>query len=248
VQNFQIHISDRYLLLAKSGKAMEGPTPPVPKIVDLHGQLRDPYSGNALEEGQEGPGSIFHAPSSRSDPDYRLFTGEDITIPFSQLMEQLRAAGFEGENIFMITTPRPQDIDRVPSPPPPQLDHVNGSGVETSFGYFYRTKCNYCWAIVQGRERERGFTLREINQAAENGCSTCAVLYAGITRFADLIFPKYESGGVRVRQKENGRSRLLSETRAVNVCFDEYGGETIVLSFNGSSKPENSIANLGHPK
>jgi hypothetical protein len=228
---------------------MEGSKPPLPKIVDLHGQLRDPYSGNPLEEGQEGPDSIFHVPSSSSKtaPDYRLYNGKDTTIPFSQFMETLRAQGFEGDNIFMHATPRPEDLDRVPSPLPSPRDYKD-SAFEISLGNLYRTTCNYCWAIVRGKERETGFTLREIDQAARNGCSACGVLHAGITHFADLVFPKYQSGRVRVRQKENGKSRLLSETGAVDVRFDEYGGETLVLTFNGSSKSVKPFANVNRSR
>jgi hypothetical protein len=225
---------------------MEGPPPPLPRIMDQNGRIRDPYTGNPLEDGQEGPGSIFHVPSSRDKPDYRLFTGKDTSKSFSEVMENLRAAGFEGEYIMMLVTPRPEDLDRIPSPPPPEGNHISSSGVETAFGNLYRTECNYCWAIACGNERENGFTLQEINQAAANDCSTCYVLHTGITRFADLIFPEYDSRRIRVRQKEHGKSNLLSDTRAVYVSFDEYAGETMVLSFNGSGKCGRILRNLNH--
>lgn len=211
---------------------MEKSTSHTPLVMDLHGQLRDPNTGNALSDGQEMPGSIFHAVSSVESrtPDYQVFTGPDQTTPFSKIMEQMRAAGFQGNNVFLHLTPRPEDIDRVPSPPPPEMAPGQyNHGFST--GQLHRTKCNYCWAVVRDKERERGFTLAEIEQAARNGCSTCGVLRAGIKKFADLIFPRYDLGKVRVRQKENGTSKLLSETNTVGVTFDEYGGETISLTF-----------------
>jgi hypothetical protein len=204
----------------------------VPLVMDLHGQLRHPKTGNPLSDGQEMPGSIFHVLSRDEDraPEYQLFTGPDQITPFSKFMELIRANGFQGNSIFLHITPRPEDIDRVPSPPPPEMaPGQHNYGVST--GRLHRTKCNYCWAIVRDKERERGFTLAEIEQAARNGCSTCRVLRAGITKFADLLFPRYDFGKVRVRQKENGTSKLLSETNNVRVTFDEYGGESISLTF-----------------
>lgn len=220
---------------------MDDSVPPLPIVYNQHGQLLDPYTGNPLEDGQEGPDSIFYVPSSSRDrPDYMLFMGDEGPIPFSEVMKKTRDAGFEGSTVGVFTTPRPEDRDRVPSPPPLQLDETSSFGVEIVHGNFYRGKCNYCWAIVQGKEREWGFTLREINQAADKGCSTCKVLYTGITRFADLIFPKYECGRVRVRQGDNRsrpiQSKQLSEIGVVTVCFDDFGGETIALSWMASGK------------
>jgi hypothetical protein len=209
--------------------------PALPEIYDLHGRLRDPYTGNPLEEGQEGPNSIFYVSglSSATNPDYRLFTGPDTTIPFSEMMQMLRNAGFEGRSITMHTTPRPQDAERVPSPPP---KGYNDTEETMSFGSPYRTNCNYCWAIIKQKERERGFRLHEIRGAADRGCSACGVLYAGICRFAGMLFERFDISKVRVRQMESGRSKLLGDTKKVNVCFDEYNGENIDLSFKGEGK------------
>jgi hypothetical protein len=204
----------------------------LPEIYDLHGRLRDPYTGNPLEEGQEGPNSIFYVPglTSATNPDYMLFTGPDTAIPFSEMMQKMRDAGFEGGNIMMNITPRPQDAERVPSPPPKGYNDTEDA---MSFGSLYRTNCNYCWAIIKGKERERGFRLQEIKGAAESGCSTCGVLYAGICRFAGILFERYDMSKVRVRQLELGRSRLLEDAKKVNVCFDEYNGEAFDLNFKG---------------
>jgi hypothetical protein len=215
---------------------------PLPIVYNQHGQLLDPYSGNPLEEGQEGPDSIFYVPlSSPHRPNYVLFAGDDGSpIEFPEVMRKLRETGFEGSTVGVFTTPKPEDRDRVPAPPPLQLDETTSAGVEIVRGNFYRGKCNYCWAVVQSEEREWGFTLREIRQAADNGCSTCGVLYAGITHFADLIFHKYECGRVRVRQGNNGgrpiQLKQLSEIGVVTACFDEFGGETIALSWRVSGK------------
>jgi hypothetical protein len=219
----------------------------LPRVLDHHGRVRDPRTGNPMEDGNEGDGSIFAAPHAETAPDYRVFTGNDVSQPFSEVMETLRRAGFEGDSVTLMLTPRPQDVDRVPSPPPPAAHHSDFN-VETSLGSFYHTECAYCWAVVQGKERERGFTLREICQAAAQGCSTCNVLQDGIVEFARLIFPRFSAEKVRVRQKENGESKLLSETRAVNVCFDEYGGETIVLTFGGSGEFAEARGFLGYSK
>jgi hypothetical protein len=218
---------------------MASSTPTVfPTVFDIHGRLLDPTSGAPLPDGQEAPGSIFHVPSSEAAAEPTIHTdlsGNLSTISFSKLMQQMRRQGFEGENVFWDVAPRPEDLERVPSPPPPLVDYSDAD-VETTYASFYCTQCAYCWAVVQGSERSRGFKLSEICQAAIKGCSTCNVLQHGITKFADLLFPKYSNEKVRIRQGENGISKLLSETKAVTVCFDEYGGETIGLTFNGSSR------------
>jgi len=239
---------------------------PLPNVVDFHGRRCDPITGAPLADGQEAPGSIFHAPpescsssrvvirnetliSASQTPGQGAYQGtgtktliflgnklnDGTTISFSQLMEQGRRQGMEPENVFTMVTPKPEDLDRTPSPPPKFVNHTNGD-VEMSFATFYSTQCAYCWAIVQGKERANGFKLSEICQAVADGCSTCEVLWQGIVKFADLLFPKYSYEKVRIRQGENGSSKLLSATKNVTVCFDEYGGETIGLTFDGSSK------------
>jgi hypothetical protein len=231
---------------------MEGPTSATPFVTDLHGRVCDPQTGLPFEEGQAGPGSIFHVPQSSPDPsrrapEYHMYTGENTSVSFSQVMQQAQAQGFQGKNIFILGTPRPQDLNRVPSPPPPEQDDSDPA-FQYSYARFYRTKCNYCWAVVKGSERERGFTLQEIFQAAQKGCSTCNALHDGIIRFANLIFPKYNYEKVRIRQVTHGKSRLLSETKAANVTFDEFGAETMSLSFENSGKPEQIIRSVDHPK
>jgi hypothetical protein len=170
-----------------------------------------------------------------------MYIGQEKTISWEDMMKQMRIQGFQGANIFPMITPRPEDVDRVPSPPPANMGYQHfGEGVETSFASFYQTKCAYCWAIVRGKERERGFKLSEICQAARNGCSTCNVLQLGITKFANLLLPKYNYEKARIRQEYNKRLQLLSEAKSVTVSFDEYGGEMIGLVFDGSSKFQDS--------
>jgi hypothetical protein len=206
----------------------------VPRVYDLHGRQRDPFTGNAMEDGQEGPNSIFYVPGlpSETSPDYVLYMGDGKPTPFSKHMRMLRDAGFEGSSMFMHVTPRPQDRSRIPSPPPDLSDSLKARVVAT----FYRTNCNYCWAIIRGKERESGFRLEEIKGAADRGCGTCDVLLNSIERFANMIFPSFDRSKVRVRQKFEARSQLLSDTKEVRVCFDEYHGETLVLSFSDESK------------
>jgi len=207
------------------------------EIVDIHGRVCDPVTGNPLGEGQEGPGSIFHVPVVDPRGDYQIYTSKDETIGFSKTMEMLRDAGFQGGRIFMHNTPRPEDIDRIPSPPPSQSSRHNDSEVGFSLGNIYRTECAYCWAILRGKERQHGFKLHEIQLAARKGCSTCDVLQTGITAFADLLFPTYNCDKVRIRQEVHKKTRLLSESKNVTVCFDEYEGEVITLAFEASKKP-----------
>jgi hypothetical protein len=208
----------------------------VPRVTDLH----DPFTGNPMEDGQEGPNSIFYVPGMPSEcaPDYRLFTGPDTTISWTEYMQKIRDAGFKGTSITMAVTPRPQDRNRVPSPPP-DLERAkdNGGTVATSFASFWRTNCNYCWAVIRSQEREMGFRLEEIKGAADRGCSTCSVLHDSIRHFADMIFPSYSSSKVRIRQKVKERFRLLSDTQSVRVSFDEYSGEDFFLNF-GEGEPK----------
>ncbi|CAN9476129.1 unnamed protein product [Alternaria alternata] len=131
-----------------------------------------------MEEGQEGPNSIFYVPGmpSETQPDYRLYINGDESISFSEWMKKMRNAGISG---------------RVPSPPPDEKE-VREGGVAMAVARFYRTKCRYCWAIVNERERETGFDMAEIEGAAEKGCNACLVICTGIRHFADMIFPSDE--------------------------------------------------------
>ncbi|CAN9473440.1 unnamed protein product [Alternaria alternata] len=186
-----------------------------------------------MEEGQEGPNSIFYVPGmpSETQPDYRLYINGDESISFSEWMKKMRNAGFQGSHILFGVTPRPQDIRRVPSPPPDEKE-VREGGVAMAVARFYRTKCRYCWAIVNERERETGFDMAEIEGAAEKGCNACLVICTGIRHFADMIFPRYNTRHVRVRQNMRGRQKLLSDTKALVVSFDEYNGESFTLTFS----------------
>ena len=51
-----------------------------------------------------------------------------------------------------------------------------------------------------------------------------------------MLFKRYNILKVRVQQIESGRSKLLRDTKKVNVCFDKYNGETFDLSFKGEGK------------
>ncbi|KAH7418629.1 heterokaryon incompatibility protein-domain-containing protein [Cadophora sp. MPI-SDFR-AT-0126] len=212
----------------------------LPRVTDLYGRQRDPFTGNPMEEGQEGPNSIFYVPGMPSEkgPDYQIFVGADKAISWTEHMQQLRDAGFRGTSIMMSVTPRPQDRDRIPSPPPDfERSRDSTKAVATSYASFWRTKCNYCWAVITHREREMGFRLEEIKSAAVKGCDTCNVLHKGIRHFADMIFPSYDSTKVRVRQNPEERVRLLSDTESVRVSFDEYEGEDFHLEFGQEVEP-----------
>ncbi|KAF2007548.1 HET-domain-containing protein [Amniculicola lignicola CBS 123094] len=186
-----------------------------------------------MEEGQEGPNSIFYVPGMPSEtrPDFRLYTDGDGSISFSEWMQKVRDLGFQGSSISFAVTPRPQDIRRVPLPPPEEKE-ISGGGVAMAVAKFYRIKCNYCWAIVCEAERETGFDLAEIEGAAEKGCSTCLAICAGIRHFADMIFPRYNTKKIRVRQTMKAKSKLLSDTEAMVVSFDEFNGESFTLTFS----------------
>ncbi|KAJ8110731.1 hypothetical protein OPT61_g6497 [Boeremia exigua] len=205
---------------------------PYLRITDLHGRQRDVHTGNIMEDGQEGPNSIFYVPGMPSEtrPDYRLYVG-DKTITFSEWMNRLRESGFEGSSILFGVTPRPQDLRRAPSPPPDD-EETNEGDVAMAMARFYRTECNYCWAIVCEKQRETGFDLAELKGAAQRGCSTCMVICDGIRHFAGMIFPHHDNQKVRVRQNTKGNSKLLSDTQAMTVTFDEFSGESFTLTFS----------------
>ncbi|KAK5677194.1 hypothetical protein LTS10_010383 [Elasticomyces elasticus] len=217
------------------------------EVIDIYGRICDPITGNPLGEGQEAPGSIFYVPVEDPRRDYQVFVGKAETMPFPKLMEQLRAQGFEGGSMMMHVTPRPEDADRAPSPPPLRPSHQDKSGMEYSLGDIYRTDCAYCWAVMRGKERQRGFGLDEIQQAAKKGCSTCNVLQQSIGEYALMMFPAFSCEKVRIRQQGIGETRLLSDTSEVIVCFDEYQDEFIKLEFKGSRKasPSRPFADKG---
>jgi hypothetical protein len=115
---------------------------------------------------------------------------------------------------------------------------TNGRAIATSTASFWRTKCNYCWAVIRGRGRESGFRLEEIEGAAERGCGACTVLQNSIRHFADMIYPTYSSSKVRVRQKVEAPHALLSDAKLVRVSFDEYNGDDFFLAFSDEGEPE----------
>ena len=213
---------------------MAQPTPFV-EMIDIHGRVCDPVTGNPLGDGQEGPGSIFHVPSKDEPRDYVVFTDQGKK-PWSDVMKTLVNSGFQGGHIMMHSTPRPEDVDRPPSPPPSLTSHQESGGFQVSTGNIYRTQCAYCWAILQGKERERGFKLCEIQQAAAKGCGACDVLCNAVVAFGDIIFASHDNRKVRIRQKGEGITRLLSESKQVTVCFDEHDAEVMKLSIKGTRK------------
>jgi hypothetical protein len=193
-----------------------------------------------LPDGQEGLGSIFHVPNADSASiDVDVKTG-----PIDSIHDLVAAAehhgfekssGYGGGNLFLNLYDDPKTNYKLPSPPP----YWSGDPrqvTETSGGSTYRTSCVYCWAIVNDKERPKGFTLAQLHKAALQGCEVCDGIQKAVSVFAQLLFFGYDERKVRVRQDENQPSRLLSQTRKVSVYFEEYDGETILLQFSDQRK------------
>jgi hypothetical protein len=203
-------------------------------MFDFRGRRLDPETGTLLGSGEETQDSIFYTNRSQKPrPDAER-------NPFLTNFRAGLGPGFEGSgrNVFLHITPHPDDEFKPPSPPPPEMSRgfrTTRSGIDTPLtGIVYRTVCAYCYAILRDRQRERGYRLSEIVQAAAQGCGTCDVIQKVIKSYADLIFSEYDPLKVMVRQSHNTPDQLLSQTKRVTIVFDEYGAESIVLNFDAA--------------
>jgi hypothetical protein len=204
-------------------------------IFDFRGRRLDPETGTLLGGGEETKDSIFYTNKSQnSRPD------AERNPLLADVMAGL-GPGFEGSgrNVFLNITPHHDDEFKPPSPPPPEMSRgfrTTRAGINAPpTSIVYRTVCAYCYAILRDRQRERGYRLSEIVQAAAQGCGTCDVIQKVIKSYADLIFSEYDPLKVMVRQSHNTPNQLLSQTKKVTIVFDEYGGESIVLNFDTAS-------------
>src|SRR5436189_1102211 len=75
--------------------------PPMPRLLDVHGNPIDPSFTMEFApgvDGQESAGSIYHVPSA---PD-----GRRGVVGIDPIMDMLRAAGFAGDTVHFVTVPR----------------------------------------------------------------------------------------------------------------------------------------------
>ena len=211
---------------------------PIPNIFDMDGRLIDPNSPEGMPkpllEGQEGPDSIFYVPSAstRRSPSASTRTspsGLDLTIP--NMLAQLSRQGVQPENFIVRTLVRPKDAeshDLKRQATKPNIPH---------FRMNYRVEdgqppsCPYCKLILEDAEGRKGFDLQELYEVAKSGCETCDVLQLAITYFARFVFLDFDRKRVWVKQSQNSPSMLLSETKMVEVHFEEHHDEVLTLSF-----------------
>lgn len=210
----------------------------------MQGRLLDPHTGMPFPEGQEGVGSIFHAPSAAPVPPSsstahersKQGSGTTVLISYSDILQTLRRVGFRGENIIANITPYPEDEERPAdsaasqsgrSPNLPQ--GLTSSDLESS-------GCRCCSTILAGLERDEGFTLLKLHEAASRGCEACDVLQQSVRHFSKFLFSGYKDEKVRINQGGNQHPGQLAQAKRVSVCFDEYGGETMELSLYGNGK------------
>ena len=208
-----------------------------PTITDIHGRHVDPLTGRILAEGETSTGSIF-APALNDDDGARTrgpgyYGGFGQQKSFQEMMQSLRAAGFKGENITLLVTPRAEEENAPIEPPPPPVVEDPDALYELSRGNIYQTSCGYCWAVLRGKQRTRGFKLDELQQAASQGCGTCRVLTQTIDHFALMVFKSHDAKQVRIRQEYDKTGLLLSQCSSVNVFFDQYNRERLVIEIYG---------------
>jgi hypothetical protein len=211
---------------------------PMPNIFDMDGRLIDPNSPEGMPkpllEGQEGPDSIFYVPSAstRKSPSASTRTspsGLDLTIP--NMLAQLSRQGVQPENLIMRTLVRPKDAE------PHDLKRQAAKPNIPHFRMNYRVEdgqppsCPYCKLILENAEDRKGFDLQELYEVAKSGCETCDVLQLAITYFARFVFLDFNRNRVWVKQSQNSPSMLLSETKMVEVHFEEHQDEVLTLSF-----------------
>ena len=82
----------------------------------------------------------------------------------------------------------------------------------------------------------RGYKLLELRNAGQFGCSACSALYQGITHFAQMLELKYEDWESEIGQKSIENSKLLSETRDINVTFTQNDEHVAQLDFSCTGK------------
>ena len=200
-------------------------------FTDPHGRILD-ENLQPPPDGQQGPGSIFHVPSSETKAAHKAQSGKITSV--EDLLKASEYHGFERRNqyktsnVIMLLTDDPKEESRPPSPPSSQFNALSSEALSGATHY---TACAFCWAVVKGKERWKGFTLKELNGAARQGCDTCNVLQKSIRHFTDIIFPTYEDEKVRVCQSVDHPLKLLSQTKKVSITFEEHGGETISMQF-----------------
>jgi hypothetical protein len=233
-------------------KSPGGPRPvdynvPLPRVVDMQGRLLDPQTGRPLPEGQEGVGSIFHAPSATPVPPTfsrrpiahdRSEQGSStlVKVSHSDLLQQARRQGFQGQNVIMHIIPYPKDEERSSDSAAPQSGRSPKLPQDLTSSDLESSGCHCCGTILAGLERDEGFTLLKLHEAASRGCEACDVLQQSVRHFSKFLFSRYKDEKVRINQGGNQHSRQLAQAKRVSVHFDEYGGETMELSFYGSGK------------
>jgi len=220
---------------------------PMPNIVDQDGHLLDPTSlmgmPQPLAEGQEAPGSIFHVPPAPGSDSRICYTsrapGRDFRAQeesLAALLAQLRRQGFQGNNMIVNSWTTPEDFESFNQKRQAYKQALPHARRNYRVANGQPPLCPYCKAVLENQEDREGFDLQELYEVAKSGCETCDVLHQAITYFAKFVFSDFDMNRVWVKQSQNGPSRLLSETRMVEVRFEEHQDEILTLSFKAAGR------------
>ena len=212
-----------------------------PLIRNFHGDFVDPRTGRIL---RSNPKSIFFSPHQREDNSYVHFDKGSMGNTVPDLLQNFGELGLRPKQVTLMVTPSPSTLAAPVSRPPSrssfQMD--DDDLYEVSGGNTFRSTCGYCWQVSERKQRPRGFTVKELSEAAKAGCDTCNALQRSVRHFGDLVFGHsgYTLDKVRVKQQERAgatfETGLLSHANKVLVHFDEHGGETLEMDFRDSSK------------
>lgn len=190
------------------------------QFVDVNGRLID-INFQPLPDGQEVPSSIFYVPPVRQSNDGPINTIEELVAAFKEHQYQKS----KPSNIIMNLIPIRDGYEDARVAVPPR-------SLQTVDGYKYNTTCSFCWTVISDKKEFEKFTLNALQKAARNGCSTCDIIHKSITGIVQLVFERFDGNRVLVAQRKNLPSRLLSATKSVEVCFEEYGNQTFNVEFS----------------
>ena len=83
-----------------------------------------------------------------------------------------------------------------------------------------------------------GYKMLELKHAGLFGCQTCRVLYYGIVHFVQKLGVEFEDWESEVRQETARDSKLLGESRLIQVELLADGEHTGYLEFTCDGKFE----------
>jgi hypothetical protein len=203
-------------------KTCDAPLPKLayPIAVDEYGHPLDPTTTLQIRLPRKGEpatsDSIFQPQGGRDEQLHSITVQEQL--------EQLYQQGFRGRFVVSLHGEH-------------RLAEKEKQNAASRLEKYPRTDCRICTTFVTAKDRMRGYKLLELRNAGQFGCSACSALYQGITHFAKMLELEYEDWESNVRQTSIENSKLLSETREIDVSFTRDDDHVARLDFSCTGKP-----------